>query len=69
MASILNYLFPYPLDVARAAARVARPSSSPWSALVTVATNALRLGAEIVVFVWMVVAVALAFLVAAGFLA
>jgi hypothetical protein len=65
MAAFLNYLFLSPLG----AARVAILSSGQWSALVTVTTNALRLGGEIVVFVWMFFAVALALLVAAGFLA
>jgi hypothetical protein len=65
MAALLNYLFLYRLDTVR----VAIAGFSPWSALVAIASNALRLGGEIVVFVWMSIAVAWALLVAAGFLA
>ena len=64
MATFLNYLFLYPLD----AARLAIPRSSSWSALAALATNIFRVGSEILIFVWMFIAVAFALLVAAGFL-
>jgi hypothetical protein len=64
MATFLNYLFLYPLDVAR----VAIPSSSSWSAFTALATNILRVGGEILIFVWMFLVVAFALLVAAGYL-
>jgi hypothetical protein len=65
MAALLNYFFLQRLD----ALRVTVPGFSPWSVLVVIASNALRLGGEIFVFVWMSIAVASALLVAAGFLA
>jgi hypothetical protein len=64
MATFLNNLFLYSLD----AARLAIPSSSSWSALAARAANILRLSGEILIFVWMFIAVAFALLVAAGFL-